>query len=77
MQGFKVHFIYKIIFKKIHEKEWDKEVEISDSFTLKKYHQKIEEIELADNFYNLVYFDAFAPDVNPELWTENIFCKTL
>lgn len=25
--------------------------------------------------YHLVYFDAFAPDVNPELWTEAVFEK--
>jgi tRNA U34 5-methylaminomethyl-2-thiouridine-forming methyltransferase MnmC len=30
------------------------------------------EMELADEF-DLVYFDAFAPDKQPELWTEDLF----
>lgn len=34
----------------------------------------IEDID-ADNLYDLVYFDAFAPSAQPELWTESIFAS--
>ena len=29
----------------------------------------------ADRLFNLIYFDAFAPDKQPEMWTEDIFGK--
>jgi tRNA U34 5-methylaminomethyl-2-thiouridine-forming methyltransferase MnmC len=25
--------------------------------------------------FNLIYFDAFSPDVQPELWTDDVFRK--
>jgi len=28
-----------------------------------------------DQFYDLVYFDAFAPSSQPELWTKQVFEK--
>ena len=30
---------------------------------------------LRKNAFDLVYFDAFGPDVQPEMWTEEIFIK--
>jgi len=44
-------------------------------FKLKKMSQKLEESILAKNYYNLVYFDAFSPEVQQELWTVAIFEK--
>ncbi len=32
------------------------------------------ELEQTDEF-DLVYFDAFAPEKQPELWTENLFSR--
>ncbi|MBT8385108.1 MAG: SAM-dependent methyltransferase, partial [Bacteroidia bacterium] len=34
-----------------------------------KFIEKVKDI----NKYNLIYFDAFGPQVQPELWVENIF----
>jgi tRNA U34 5-methylaminomethyl-2-thiouridine-forming methyltransferase MnmC len=28
-----------------------------------------------ENEYHLIYFDAFAPEKQPELWTDEIFAK--
>jgi tRNA U34 5-methylaminomethyl-2-thiouridine-forming methyltransferase MnmC len=33
------------------------------------------DVRLKNDFYNLVYFDAFAPDVQPELWELSVFKK--
>jgi tRNA U34 5-methylaminomethyl-2-thiouridine-forming methyltransferase MnmC len=33
----------------------------------------LREVQLQDTVYDLVYFDAFSPAVQPELWTEEIF----
>jgi tRNA U34 5-methylaminomethyl-2-thiouridine-forming methyltransferase MnmC len=64
-----------LIFKKIHDADWDKEVKITDKFMLTKVSSKIQDTALPKNHFHLVYYDAFAPDVQPELWTEDIFNK--
>lgn len=62
-------------FLKIHKVGWGEFKNITKKFALKKRHKKIEDIILPKNNYDLVYFDAFAPDVQPELWTTEIFIK--
>jgi len=48
---------------------------IIPNFTLSVSAAKIEDIPLKNSFYDLVYFDAFAPDVQPELWRPELFDK--
>ena len=60
------------IFKKIHDTEWEKKIQITDDFELHKkklFFQDINETGSCD----LIYFDAFGPRVQPELWTVDIF----
>jgi len=63
------------LFRKIHEANWIYPSYISDRFLLNKIEAKLEDVSLADNMFHLIYFDAFAPDVQPELWSEEIFRK--
>ena len=63
------------IFRELHNCEWEKTVEIHPRFRIQKHSSGIEEIELKDGFFNLVYFDAFAPEIATELWTLPIFEK--
>lgn len=65
----------KDVFSKLHDAEWGKKVLINENYHLIKINGKIQEIKLPVNFYELVYFDAFAPDIQPELWAEEIFTK--
>ncbi|MGE5424188.1 MAG: tRNA (5-methylaminomethyl-2-thiouridine)(34)-methyltransferase MnmD [Syntrophothermus sp.] len=65
-------------FNLLHEAPWNKEVEISPSFHLKKIKADLtalasETISSSEDQYDLVYFDAFGPAVQPEMWTEQIF----
>ncbi len=62
------------IFEKIHAAEWDKEVLLSPHFTLKKHLQSLQDFETTEKF-DLIYYDAFDPAAQPELWTESIFEK--
>ncbi len=64
-----------LIFDGIHRAEWGKEIKITEAFSLTKHHLKIQNAELPENHFHLVYFDAFAPDVQPELWTGEVFKK--
>ncbi len=65
----------KKIFEKLHECAWNENIEVSPNFHLSKLQQKLEEVDLPPNHFNVVYYDAFAPEVQPELWTEAIFAK--
>lgn len=57
----------KELLLSIHEAEWKKEVEFSAHFTLEKTTAKLEGFETIKS-YDLIYFDAFAPSKQAEIW---------
>jgi tRNA U34 5-methylaminomethyl-2-thiouridine-forming methyltransferase MnmC len=59
-------------FLKMHSCEWNRSIEISAKFRLCKSDGSLLEFN-PDQKFDLVYFDAFAPEVQPELWKEEIF----
>lgn len=65
---------HQSIFDKIHQCDWEIENIITSNFNLLKRNQKIEDISYFSKF-NLIYFDAFGFDVQPELWNDEIFQK--
>ena len=65
---------HEAVFKKIHQSNWEIENQITSTFKLTKRNQKFQDIS-DKNQYNLIYFDAFGFDVQPELWNEEIFQK--
>jgi tRNA U34 5-methylaminomethyl-2-thiouridine-forming methyltransferase MnmC len=61
-------------WNELHHSEWNRWIDISENFILFK--------ALADalNFttkkkFDLVYYDAFSPEAQPELWSEKQFIK--
>lgn len=62
------------IFENMHSSPWEKQYEIERGFSLLKRNQNFTTISNEDE-YDLIYFDAFGPRVQPELWTEEIFGK--
>src|SRR3954470_18498894 len=56
------------LFIKLHTCDWEKETSLSPHFTLYKINQSLLHFS-TDQIYDLVYFDAFAPAAQPELWT--------
>src|ERR1051325_7942081 len=69
-------WIDRKVFSAVHEVEWNENhrIEGHPKFSFHKLKTRIEDYEPEEK-YDLVYFDAFAPDVQPELWTETIFAK--
>ena len=55
-------------FKILHEAEWEKWIQLASRFTIKKRKRSLAEVNL-EELYDVVYFDAFAPSVQPELWS--------
>ncbi len=53
--------------KTIHAAAWETDVAISEYFTLRKIEAKIEDFEIEQGI-DLIYFDAFGPRAQAELW---------
>lgn len=64
----------QIVFEKIHTCEWGQAINLSDNFTFCKIKNTLQDHQF-ENEYDLIYFDAFAPRVQPEMWTEEVFSK--
>jgi tRNA U34 5-methylaminomethyl-2-thiouridine-forming methyltransferase MnmC len=60
------------LFQKLHEFPWGRDCTISPGFTLHKILQDYTRF-VPKNKYHLVYFDAFAPGKQPEMWEEGHF----
>jgi tRNA U34 5-methylaminomethyl-2-thiouridine-forming methyltransferase MnmC len=52
----------------------DQDVSLNDRFILRKISSKLENLDFKQT-YHLVYFDAFSPEVQPEMWSEANFKK--
>ncbi|MEM8847130.1 MAG: tRNA (5-methylaminomethyl-2-thiouridine)(34)-methyltransferase MnmD [Bacteroidota bacterium] len=63
---------FKSEFNTMHQCAWEKKNALSKNFILTKQKKDFRDITERDLF-NLIYFDAFGPRVQPELWTEQIF----
>jgi len=61
-------------YYKIQSCIWEQQVEISRNFTLQKKAEQFENLQF-DHDFDLIYFDAFGPRVQPSLWTEEIFTR--
>ncbi len=62
-------------FFKLHSVEWETAVSIESGFTLLKKKIKLEDFIPDGAAYDLVFYDAFSPGAQPELWTAEIFKK--
>lgn len=63
------------VFNSIHTSDWEAESVISDTFNLTKIEAKIEDFNIELNSYDLVFFDAFGPRAQPEMWSISILQK--
>ncbi|MBU2525002.1 MAG: tRNA (5-methylaminomethyl-2-thiouridine)(34)-methyltransferase MnmD [Bacteroidetes bacterium] len=61
-------------FQKIHDSSWNEKHPLNPTFSLQKLQMYFEDVDFEAHFH-LIYFDAFAARVQPELWTEVIFEK--
>ncbi|MES2837058.1 MAG: tRNA (5-methylaminomethyl-2-thiouridine)(34)-methyltransferase MnmD [Bacteroidota bacterium] len=64
----------KPLFEKLHNCNWNEKVEITQQFYLSKLKKEVQTIEFKNQF-DLVYYDAFGPRAQPDMWTKEIFEK--
>ncbi len=59
----------------LHTAPWNEPVKLTPAFTLLKAETDLRTYLLPTEHYDIIYFDAFAPDKQPELWTDAIMEK--
>jgi tRNA U34 5-methylaminomethyl-2-thiouridine-forming methyltransferase MnmC len=64
---------YEEDFLKMHLQPFGIRKALSETFYFTKLNVKAEESLLPASTYHLIYFDAFSPNIQPELWTQEVF----
>lgn len=62
------------LFHNIHDSKWNEPIAMNEHFILEKIWTDLLNF-LASQHFNLIYYDAFAPNAQTELWTKEIFEK--
>ena len=63
------------LFQRIHEAPWEMPVQVNSSFRLTKINADLRQFNPSGETFNVIYFDAFAPDIQPDMWTKEVFGK--
>ncbi len=56
-------------FAALHRAPWEEDQSLLDNFVLHKTKSTLQDFPARPDAYDLIYFDAFAPNKQPELWT--------
>jgi tRNA U34 5-methylaminomethyl-2-thiouridine-forming methyltransferase MnmC len=65
---------YRSVFRFMHNAPWGKEIMIDKHFFLYKFQGSLDDFDFRDRI-DLIYFDAFSPDRQPDVWKYEIFEK--
>lgn len=60
--------------EQIHNSNWGEAIAVTPNFTLTKHHSALKDFRTEDA-YDIIFFDAFDPLSQPELWTAEVFRK--
>lgn len=63
-----------VLFNLIHEAPWDTDTTISKNFRLTRIRADLLTYALTGRF-DIIFFDAFGPDKQPEIWSSDVFRK--
>jgi len=62
-------------FVKMHQSDFSVTTLVHPSFSFIKYQADLLNFEMPINQFHLIYFDAFGPRVQPELWSTSVMQK--
>ena len=62
------------LFHTIHLSPWNEKVNLHPCFSMQKIQGDMT-VYNPDTYFDVVFFDAFSPDRQPEMWTAEIFRK--
>lgn len=67
----------KDLLKSLHSSPWGHSIPITSDFTLKKIKGNIQSVALPKADYDLIYYDAFAPSKQPEVWDRAVLSNVI
>ena len=63
------------LYTKLHETLWGEMNEISEWFSLRKINDQLQLINFNNESFDIVYYDAFGPRAQEEMWSIELFQK--
>lgn len=63
------------LFEQMHQANWNELIELNEYFSLKKIHDTLQNFEAPQDNYDLIYFDAFGPRAQEEMWQRDLLEK--
>ena len=63
------------LFKQLHQGDWNTPFQVVPDFELHKINSSVQEVVMQNENFDIIYFDAFAPDKQPEMWEPFILNK--
>jgi tRNA U34 5-methylaminomethyl-2-thiouridine-forming methyltransferase MnmC len=64
---------YSELYVNIIEANWNDLVQITSNFQLHKIQSKLQEFDFSSYSFDLIYYDAFGPRAQGEMWEKSIF----
>ncbi|RYY62300.1 MAG: SAM-dependent methyltransferase [Chitinophagaceae bacterium] len=64
------------VFDELHDATWETHAVINPFFTLRKLKVALEDYQ-PSQLVDLIYYDAFSPAAQPELWSKEMFGKLI
>lgn len=62
-------------FLNLHSVSWNENAKINNLFSIHKIDKPAENLNYKSNFFDIIYFDAFAPQFEENLWQQEMFTK--
>jgi tRNA U34 5-methylaminomethyl-2-thiouridine-forming methyltransferase MnmC len=62
------------LFGRLHTAQWGEKAQVTTHFSLKKVETPVHDYSPTTPF-NIIYFDAFAPNKQPDMWAMEVIQK--
>lgn len=62
-------------FEQLHQASWGAKIQLSNRFSFEKIHHKIEDYTPAIEQFDIVFYDAFGPRAQEDMWSPLILQK--
>ena len=62
-------------FQQLHDAKWDETEILSPYFSLHKAKTSVLDLLFPASTFDVIFFDAFSPEKQPDMWTTDVFIK--
>jgi tRNA U34 5-methylaminomethyl-2-thiouridine-forming methyltransferase MnmC len=65
----------KSVFENLHQADWNQPKKLSPYFDFLKRDLRLQEADFSNETFDLIFFDAFGPDKQPDMWQRSNLVK--